>query len=157
MWSKQSTWCSIVETFPSDPGFFKYFLQIRDLETEVNARSEELESVETGYRSEVGLGRWWKLLRMQIVTILTTVIIMTTVTILMMMMIMIDWLIDWRYMHPGKHIWSGRVLPLQKHARPHWKILPQCADQIENLGSRIGSNSIQSDPYRLDRLCRCLH
>ena len=31
-----------------------YFLQIRDLETEVNARSEELESVETGYRSEVG-------------------------------------------------------------------------------------------------------
>ena len=33
----------------------KKILQIRDLETEVNARSEELESVETGYRSEVGM------------------------------------------------------------------------------------------------------
>ena len=85
----------------------------------MNARSEELESVETGYRSEVSLDD--------------------------------DddndddgYLID--NMLIGKHIWSGRVLPISKHARPYRKILPQCPDPIEILDPISNSNSIWSGP-----------
>lgn len=82
----------------------------------MNARSEELESVETGYRSEVSLDDDDD----------------------------DEYLID--NMLIGKHIWSGRVLPISKHARPYRKILPQCPDPIEisDLGSN--SNSMWSDP-----------
>ena len=46
----------------------------------------------------------------------------------------------------GKHIWSGRVLPISKHARPHGKILPQCPDPIEISDHGSNSNSMWSDP-----------
>ena len=46
----------------------------------------------------------------------------------------------------GKHIWSGRVLPISKHARPYRKILPQCPDPIEISDHGSNSNSMWSDP-----------
>ena len=46
----------------------------------------------------------------------------------------------------GKHIWSGRLLPISKHARPHGKILPQCPDPIEISDPISNSNSMWSDP-----------
>ena len=82
----------------------------------MNARSEELESVETGYRSEVSLDDDDD----------------------------DEYLID--NMLIGKHIWSGRVLPISKHARPYRKILPQCPDPIEISDLRSNSNSMWSDP-----------
>ena len=81
----------------------------------MNARSEELESVETGYRSEVSLDDDDD----------------------------DEYLID--NMLIGKHIWSGRVLPISKHARPYRKILPQCPDPIEISDLRSNSNSMWSD------------
>ena len=82
----------------------------------MNARSEELESVETGYRSEVSLDDDDD----------------------------DEYLID--NMLIGKHIWSGRVLPISKHARPYRKILPQCPDPIEISDNGSNSNSMWSDP-----------
>ena len=46
----------------------------------------------------------------------------------------------------GKHIWSGRLLPISKHARPYRKILPQCPDPIEISDHGSNSNSMWSDP-----------